>query len=55
MASAPSYPSDVSDEDRALTLPYLTLLSSTALQRKHDLSAVFNAVRYLARTSVPCR
>jgi transposase len=45
-----SYPSDVSDEEWAVAVPYLTLRSPTALQRKHDLRAVFNAVRYLAHT-----
>src|SRR5262245_49460483 len=43
-----SYPSDVSDEEWAVAVSYLTLLSPTALQRKHDL-------RYLARTGVPWR
>ena len=50
-----SYPSDVSDEEWAVAVPYLTLLSPIALQRKHDLRAVFNAVRYLAHTGVPWR
>jgi transposase len=55
MASTTSYPSDVSDEEWAVALPYVTLLSATALQRKHNLRAVFNAVRYLAHTGVPWR
>jgi transposase len=55
MATTSSYPSDVSDEEWAVALPYVTLLSPTALQRKHDLRAVFNAVRYLAHTGVPWR
>ena len=55
MATTSSYPSDVSDEEWAVALPYVTLLSPTALQRKHDLRAVFNAVRYLAPTGVPWR
>src|SRR5215831_18551284 len=50
-----SYPSDVSDEEWAVALPYLTLLSPIALQRKHDLRAVFNAVRSLAHTGAPWR
>jgi transposase len=54
MAST-SYPSDVSDEEWAVALPYVTLLSPAALQRKQDLRAVFNAVRYLAHTGVPWR
>jgi hypothetical protein len=32
-----SYPSDVSDEEWAVALPYVTLLAPTALQRKQDL------------------
>src|SRR4029079_15924817 len=55
MASTTSYPSDVSVEGWAVAVPYLTLLSAAALQRKHDLRAVFNAVRYLAHTGVPWR
>jgi transposase len=45
----------VSDEERAVAVPYLTLLSPITLQRKHDLRAVFNAVRYLAHTCAPWR
>ena len=52
MAST-SYPSDVNDEEWAVAVPSLTLLSPAALQRKHDLRAVFNAVRYLAHTGAP--
>jgi transposase len=55
MATTTSYPSEVSDEEWAVALPYLTLLSPIALQRKHDLRTVFNAVRYLAHTGVPWR
>ena len=49
------YPSDVSDDEWAFVAPYLTLLAPDALQRKHDLREVFNAVRYLARTGAPWR
>ena len=49
------YQTDVSDEEWTVARPYVTLLSPTALQRKHDLRAVFNAVRYLAHTGVPWR
>ncbi len=55
MASSTTYPSDVSDEEWAVALPYLTLLSPTSLQRKYELRAVFNAVRYLAHTGAPWR
>lgn len=49
------YPSDVSDDEWAFVAPYLTLLSEEALQRKHDLRAVFNAVRWLVRTGAQWR
>ena len=44
------YPSDVTDEEWAFVLPYLLLCREDSPQRRHDLRAVFNAVRYLART-----
>lgn len=50
-----SYPSDVTDEEWAFVAPYLTLMSEDALQRKHALREVFNAVRYLVRTGAPWR
>ena len=40
------YPSDVSDEEWAFVAPYLTVLAPDALQRRHELREVFNAVRY---------
>lgn len=49
------YPSDVSDEEWDFVAPYLTLLAPDALQRKHPLREVFNAVRYLVRTGAPWR
>jgi transposase len=50
-----AYPSDVSDDEWAFVAPYLTLLALDALQRKHDLRAVFNALRWLAHTGAPWR
>jgi len=44
------YPSDVTDEEWAFVLPYLLLCREDSPQRKYDLRAVFNAVRYVART-----
>ena len=44
------YPSDVSDEEWAYVAPYLTLCREDAEQREYPLRAVFNAVRYVART-----
>src|SRR5258708_27824273 len=50
-----AYPSAVSDDEWAFVAPYLTLLALDALQRQHDLRAVFNALRYLAHTGAPWR
>ncbi len=44
------YPSDVSDEEWHFVLPYLTLMREDAPQRRHDLRAIFNALRWLVRT-----
>lgn len=44
------YPSDVSDEEWAFVAPYLTLMAEQAPQREYPLRAIFNALRYLART-----
>lgn len=43
------YPSDVSDEEWAFVLPYLSLMSQEAPQRGYDLREVFKALRYLVR------
>ena len=44
------YPSDVSDEEWAFVLPYLLLSREDSAHREHDLRAVFNGVRNIART-----
>lgn len=44
------YPSDVSDEEWAFVVPYLTLCREDAAQREYSLRDVFNGVRYIART-----
>jgi transposase len=49
------YPSDVSDEEWEFCAPYLTLMDPEAPQRKHHLRALFNAVRYVAKTGVQWR
>ena len=49
-ASRKPYPSDVSDEEWHFVLPYLTLMRPDAPQRRHDLRAIFNALRWLVRT-----
>jgi transposase len=50
-----AYPSDVADDEWAFIAPYLTLMTPDALQRRHDLREVFNALRYLVRSGVPWR
>jgi transposase len=49
------YPSDVSDEEWYFVAPYLALVRADAPQRRHDLRAVFNAVRSLVWTGAPWR
>ena len=51
----PRYPSDVSDEEWAFVLPYLTLCREDAPQRKHELREVFNAVRWMIKTGAQWR
>lgn len=50
-----AYPSDVSDEEWALVVPYLTLMTEEAPQREYSLRAVFNALRWIVRTGAPWR
>jgi transposase len=49
MARKP-YPSDVTDEEWAFVVPYLTLMKQEAPQREHDLREVFNGMRWIVRT-----
>jgi transposase len=49
------YPSDVSDEEWALVVSYLALMTEEAPQREYSLRAVFNALRWLARTGAAWR
>jgi transposase len=49
------YPSDVSDEEWALVVSYLTLMIEAAPQREYSLRAVFNALRWMARTGASWR
>ncbi len=51
-AARKPYPSDVRDEEWHFVLPYLTLMRENAPQRRHDLRAIFNALRWLVRTGV---
>jgi transposase len=45
-----AYPSDVSDDEWALVMPYLVLMDPKAPQRTYDLREMFNALRYVVRT-----
>lgn len=49
------YPSDVSDEEWAFVVPYLTLCKEDAEQRDYPLRTVFNAVRYVVRSGIAWR
>jgi transposase len=49
------YPTDVSDDEWAFVAPYLTLMSTDAPQRRHDLREVFNALRWIVRAGAPWR
>jgi len=44
------YPTDVTDEEWAFVAPYLALCREDAQQREYPLRAVFNALRYVAKT-----
>jgi transposase len=46
MARKP-YPSDGSDEEWALVVPYLTLMTEGAPQREYSLRELFNGVRWI--------
>jgi len=53
METRKPYPTDVSDEEWAFVLPYLSLMTPEAPQRRHDLREVFNALRWLVRPRAP--
>lgn len=55
MADKKVYPSDVSDEEWAFILPYLTLMKEDAPQREHELRDVFNALRWICKSGAPWR
>jgi transposase len=50
-----AYPSDVSDEERGFSEPYLTLMRTDAPQRDYELREVFNGLRWVVRTGAPWR
>jgi transposase len=39
------YPSDVTDDEWSLVVPYLTLMTEEAPQREHPLRELFNGLR----------
>src|ERR1700710_2869584 len=49
------YPSDVSDEEWSLVVPYLTLMTEAAPQRDHALRELFNALGYVIRYGIAWR
>ena len=49
------YPSDVRDEEWALVVPYLTLMTESAPQRQHSLRELFNGLRYVIRYGIAWR
>ena len=53
--SRKAYPSDVSDDEWAFVVPYLSLMSETAPQHTHDLREVFNGLRWLVRSGAEWR
>ena len=55
MVQKTGYPSDVTDEEWLFVLPYLLLCREDSPQREYDLRAVFNGVRYIAKTGAPWR
>jgi transposase len=50
-----AYPSDVSDEEWAFAMPYLTLMTEDAPQRDYALREVFNGLRWIIRAGAPWR
>lgn len=49
------YPSDSTDAEWAFVVPYLTLISEQAPQRKHNLRRAYDALKYVVRTGIPWR
>src|SRR5215831_1270868 len=50
-----SYPSDVSDDEWSLVVPYLTLMREDTAQREHSLRELFNGLRYVIRYGIAWR
>jgi transposase len=54
MARTP-YPTDVSQDEWAFVVTYLTLMKEDAPQREHQLREVYNALRWMVRAGAPWR
>ena len=50
-----AYPSDVSDEEWAFVVVYLTLMREDAPQRDYSLREIFNGLRWIIRTGAQWR
>jgi transposase len=50
-----TYPSDVTDDEWSLVVPYLTLMCEDAPQRTHSLRELFNDLRYVIRYGIAWR
>jgi transposase len=50
-----TYPSDVTDDEWSLVVPYLTLMCEDAPQREYPLRELFNALRYVVRYGIAWR
>lgn len=50
-----AYASDVSDDEWAFVVPYLTLMREDAPQRAYSLREVFNGLRYIVRSGASWR
>src|SRR5258708_8787178 len=48
--SRKAYPSDVSDDEWAFVVAYLSLMREEAPQRQYSLREVFNGLRYMVRS-----
>jgi transposase len=49
------YPSDVTDDEWSLVVPYLTLMREDAQQRDYPLRELFNGLRYVIRYGIAWR
>jgi transposase len=49
------YPSDVSDDEWAFVVPYLTMMAEAAPQREYPLREVFNGLRWIIRAGASWR